>query len=324
MGKVVGEAHASPRVGEQPLHRAEERRRDLQGGGVLVGNEFSGLVNVEEGADPPAGERMPHEETAELVTPADDVVVHDPLVGLEVVVAHVQLVEARQRGVGGAVRVVDGGPVDDGVVVLDGEPLRDREGLTVTNHHPDDLAARDPGPDPGLTARMTETDLVLRARRVRVRAGWQVELVGAPAQLGGRDPFLIEAFYRPGVHELVLAFGLDADLSVALGDMDHLDVEGLSQPVPRRLLPRASGSGPSLKTRTPSPPSPLVHRRGEPCRPRVATGRGEPERSRLAGRGVAPDPLANQVGDDRDDHVSRECDDGAGDTQRGAQQQPGQ
>ena len=144
MGEVVGQAHALVGMGQQPLHGPEHGRRHLQRRGVLVWHEPACLVDVEQRSDPPAREAVSHQEAPELVPALDDVVVHDPVPRLELVVAHVQLVQAGDGGVRRAVGVVHRRPVDGNVAVEHGQLLGDGEGLAVADHHADDLAARHP------------------------------------------------------------------------------------------------------------------------------------------------------------------------------------
>ena len=182
---------------------------------------------------------MSHEQDAELVAAVDDVVVHDSQPRLELVPAHVELVQARNRGIGRAVRVVDGRPIDRLAVALDRERLGDRESLAVADDHAHDVAARHPRSHPGSAARVREADLVARPGLVRVCESRQLLLVRSPTQFRRSDPFLVKALHRPGVDELVLELRLVADLGVALRDVNDLHAERMRQVVPRALVARS-------------------------------------------------------------------------------------
>ena len=69
-GNSSGQAHAAPRVREQPLHRREDRRRDLQRRRVLVRREPPRLVDVEQRAVPPRRQRMPISSTPSSSRPS--------------------------------------------------------------------------------------------------------------------------------------------------------------------------------------------------------------------------------------------------------------
>jgi len=127
------------------------------------------------------------------------------------------------------------------VVVPHGEVVAHRVRLAVANYHAENFSARHPRAHPRLHARLRDRDLVARAVVVvHVRVVRQPALVRAPAHLGGRHAFFVEALDRPGVHELVDALGLARDLGVALADVDDLGArqhgEGVEAPFGERTL----------------------------------------------------------------------------------------
>jgi len=167
---------------------------------------------------PPRLERVTHQQHAEFVATRLDLVVQDALTRLHLPVAHAQLVHAHDCGVGGAVGVVHGRAVLRGAVfVPHGEVVAHRVRLAVANHHAENFSARHPRAHPRLHAGLRDRDLVARAVVVvHVRVVRQPALVRAPAHLGGRDAFFVEALDRPGVHELAPLLRFVCDLSITL------------------------------------------------------------------------------------------------------------
>ena len=186
---------------------------------------------LQHAAGPPGAVGVAHQERAEDVGPADDLVAQDPLARLQVVVAAAQLFQRHQGGVAGTIGVVDRGPVDRRAVVPDRQAVGNREGFAVADDHSADAVVRHPGDDPGIDAHPRQADLV--ARPVGMLVGQRRELlfVRAPAHFGGGDALLAEALDAPGVHELIDLLGPVGDLGVALAAVDHLDAEFHRQPV---------------------------------------------------------------------------------------------
>ena len=96
-----------------------------------------------------------------------------------------------------------------------------------------------PGGDPGVHERanawLGEEDLIAGPADRRVRVLRKTALVRAPSELGRRRAFLVEAFDRPGVDELVDRLRLRRHLRVALGDVDHLGAGRLAESGERSL-----------------------------------------------------------------------------------------
>ena len=122
--QLVRQAHAAPRVRKQPLDGGEHRRRHLQRRRVLVRHEPPRLVDVEQRADTTTTcSGCPISSTPSSSRPSTMSSSMIRCVGLQLVAAHVQLVQARDGRVAGAVRVVHRRPVDGVAVLLDGERL---------------------------------------------------------------------------------------------------------------------------------------------------------------------------------------------------------
>ena len=105
---------------------------------------------------------MAHQQRAEDVGPADDLVAHDPQLRLQVVVAAAQLLQRDDRAIARAIGVMDRGPVDRPAVLPDRQPVGDGEGLAVADDHAADAVVRHPGDDPGVDAHPRQADLVAR------------------------------------------------------------------------------------------------------------------------------------------------------------------
>ena len=242
MGQVVGHQHAALGVLDHPHGGGDDGDGHLQGRGVLVGHQAAGLLDAEVAARPPGIVGVAHDEGAQDIGAAGDLIGHDPQLGLQLVVVAAQLVQGDDRVVAGAVGVVHRGPVDRLAVLPHRELVGEGEGLAVADHHALDRVVGDPGAHAHVHAHAGQADLVLRAIRVLVGQGRELLLVGAPAHLGRGDALLAEAFDAPGVHELVHLLGLVADLGVPLAAMDDLDAQLPGQVVEGAALGQRSGA----------------------------------------------------------------------------------
>ena len=174
---------------------------------------------------------MTHDQRAEDVGAAGDLVVHDALVIVQLVVVAAHLVERGNGLVAGAVGVVHRGAVHGLLAFPHGELVGDGEGFAVADNHAEDVVIRHPGADPGVDAHLGEADLVLRAFLVGVGVLRQLLLVRAPAHLDGGGAFLAEALNAPSVDELVDLLGQVGNLGVALGTVDDLHADGAGKVV---------------------------------------------------------------------------------------------
>src|SRR5260370_38176771 len=88
---------------------------------------------------------------------------------------------------------------------------------------------RSPGATPGARAGTIQVDRAARAGLVPSAVGREMLLVRAPPEFGGLGAFADEAVHRPGIDELVRHLRHIRDLSVAFGDVNDLDAEGLGK-----------------------------------------------------------------------------------------------
>ena len=226
VGQVVGHADPPARVLEHPHTGGDDGDGHLHRGGILMRHQPPGLVDVEIRAAPPRLIRVSHDERAQDVGSADDLVGHDPDAGLQVVVAAAQLVQRRDGGVARTIRIVNRRTVDRLAVLPDGEFIGDGERLAVADDHPDDMVVgRHPAHDEGVHAHARQANLAPRAVGVLEGERGQFLFVRAPAHFRRRRPFLAEALDAPGVDELVDLLGPIGNLRVALAAVDHLDAE---------------------------------------------------------------------------------------------------
>ena len=174
---------------------------------------------------------MAHDQRAEDIGAGGDLIVHDALVGVQLVIVTAHLVQRGDGLVARAVSVVHRRPVNGLLAVPDGELVGDGERLAVADDHAEDVVVGHPGAHPGVDTHAGETDLVARPLLVLERVRGELLLVRTPAHLGGRGAFLAEALDAPGVHELVHLLRLVGDLGVALGTMDDLHAERARQVV---------------------------------------------------------------------------------------------
>ena len=204
MGQVVGHADTPARVLDHPHAGCDDGDGHLHGGGVLMGHQTAGLLDVEVRAAPPRLIRVPHDEGAQDVGSADDLVGHDADARLQVVVAAAQLVERRDGAVARTVRVVDRRTVDRPPVLPHRQLLGDGERLAVADDHADDVVIRrHPARHEGVDAHARQADLAPGPVAMLEGERGQLLFVGAPAHLGRRGAFLAEALDAPGVDELV-------------------------------------------------------------------------------------------------------------------------
>ena len=172
---------------------------------------------------------MAHDQRAEHIGTAGDLVVHDALVDVQLVIVAAHLVERGNGLVARAVGVMHRRAVHGLAVLPDGELVGDGERLAVADDHALDVPVRHPGADPGVDAHARDADLVLRAVLVLEGVLRELLFMRAPAELGGRGAFLAEALDAPGVHKLVHLLRQVCDLRVALGAVDDLDAQGAGQ-----------------------------------------------------------------------------------------------
>src|ERR1700681_1832005 len=72
VGQVIRDAEAPTRVLDHPPAGGDDRDGHLHGGGVLMGDQTTGLLDIEVRAAPPRIIRMPHDEGAKDVGYADN------------------------------------------------------------------------------------------------------------------------------------------------------------------------------------------------------------------------------------------------------------
>src|SRR4051812_33080604 len=140
----------------------------------------------------------------------------------------------RQYGVvARVIGVVAGRPVHGRAALAQGEVVGDRDRLVVS-HQEAVLRLRCRGPRAYLGARawLRQVDRGVASEIVTVAVRRHVLLVRAPAQFGGLQAFRAEAFHRPGVDEHAALLRSLGALGVALGDVDALHAEALSEPAP--------------------------------------------------------------------------------------------
>ena len=157
-------------------------------------------------------------------------------------VAPGELVHREHRVVARVIRVVHGRPVHDLVAFAVRQVVRNRDRLAVRDQEAVERAGlRRPGAHARARARLQHVDRALRAEIVALAARRQRLLVRAPAELGRLTALADEAVDRPRVDELARTLRHVRDLRVALGDVDHLDLQlGRER---RPLLARARIAG---------------------------------------------------------------------------------
>ena len=204
----------------------------MHGSGVLMGDQSPRLLDREVGAAPPGVERMAHDQRAQGVGAAGDLVGHDPDPRLEAVVVTAEFPEARDRRVAGAVGIVHRGAVDRlSAAVVDRQPFSDAVGLAVADDHAHDRGSGHPAHHRRVHPHAGQTDLALRAVGMLVGERGQFLLVRAPAHFGGRGALLAEALHAPGVDELIHLLRTVCDLRVALAAVDHLHAQLIGEVV---------------------------------------------------------------------------------------------
>ena len=164
---------------------------------------------------------MPHDQRAQNIGAAGDLVVEDPLPRLDLVVAAPQLPEAGDRRIAGAVGVADCRPVGGLVVFPHREMVGDREGLAVPHHHPDDRVVGHPAGHQRVDPHPRQADLPAGAMLVVIGKLRQLLFMGAPAELGRHRALFAEAFHAPGVDKLIDLLRPLRDLRIPLAAVDH-------------------------------------------------------------------------------------------------------
>src|SRR5450759_649818 len=86
-----------------------------------------------------------------------------------------------------------------------------------------------PGSHTRTRARTIQVDRTAGSVFVSAAIRREMPLVRAPAEFGRLRALAHEALHRPGVDELVRLLGHVCDLSIALGDMNDLDTQGVGK-----------------------------------------------------------------------------------------------
>src|SRR5208283_2123885 len=167
----------------------------------------------------------------EDVGAAGDLIVHDALVHLQLVVVTAQLLQRDDRVVAGAVGVVHRRTVDGLAVLPDRQLVGDRKRLAVADDHAVDGVVGHPGTDPGVDAHASEANLVLRAFLMLIGKSRQLLLMRAPPHLGGGGALLAESLDAPRVDEFADLLRHIGNLGVAFAAMDDLHSDLLRQNV---------------------------------------------------------------------------------------------
>ena len=231
MREVFRHAEAFLRILDHPHQRGRDRDRHLHRRRVLVRDETTGFLDAEIAADPPRIVRVAHDQRPEDVGAARDLVVHDALVGVQLVIVAAHLVQRGDGLVARAIGVVHRRAIDGLAVLPDREVVGNRERLAVADDHALDVPAGNVRAYEGVDAHARDADLVPRAFLVLEGVLGERLFVRAPAHLGGGGAFLAEAFDRPRVHELVDLLRLVGDLRVTLGAVDDLHAQRLGENV---------------------------------------------------------------------------------------------
>ena len=109
--QVVRHTDAPVRVLNHPHDGGDGGDGDLHGGGVLVRDQPAGFPDAEVAPGPPRVVGVAHQQRAEDVRTADDVIIEDALVFLELIIVTAEFVQRRDGHVGRAIGVMDRGPV---------------------------------------------------------------------------------------------------------------------------------------------------------------------------------------------------------------------